>query len=547
MPLPEGPTTPSKGTPTARATSSATSRSRPKKYRASATSKLARPLNGHTSDDSCPASRLSVLAGGLKVDDALDELLLGPTQLGAAGRRARNRRAHAARRLAPCPGAGNGMDLAGNAAARLEQLLDEDVRNGVARRVAGRDVAHGVGAERPQRESDVGAGRGQTLVTLGNRQPEHRRARQLARQLSDRGERGVARVGVVHDEQRGTRRLPRAPRRCDHASGRSQPEAYRTAPPARWTSAASSAASRVLPMPTGPLTTTSSPAPARARSQRAPSHASSRSRPTSATAAPARSSSGSPSVSSSSAASWRRIASCNSRSSGPGSTPISSTSNRRALAKRLQRLGLAPAAIEREHPLTAQALAQRVLGHERLELGHQIGVAAERQVGVDAPLQRHRAPLLEPGDLGLRERLVRDVGQRGPAPQRQGLAQPRRRVAGSVERERLPTVVHQPLEAVEVELAVLHVDHVSAASRLKAPPLAVVERATQLTDVVLQHLRRRRRRRLAPQGVDHPLAPHRLVAMQQQEDQDAAQAALTEPDRAIPVGDLERAQQAIEH
>jgi hypothetical protein len=35
--------------------------------------------------------------------------------------------------------------------------------------------------------------------------------------------------------------------------------------------------------------------------------------------------------------------------------------------------------------------------------------------------------------------------------------------------------------------------------------------------------------------------------MQQQEDQDAAEAALTEPDRAFSVGDLERAQQAIEH
>ena len=47
LPLPDGPTMPRKPAPTRRATSSAMSRSRPKKYSASTGSKLARPLNGH--------------------------------------------------------------------------------------------------------------------------------------------------------------------------------------------------------------------------------------------------------------------------------------------------------------------------------------------------------------------------------------------------------------------------------------------------------------------------------------------------------------------
>jgi hypothetical protein len=49
------------------------------------------------------------------------------------------------------------------------------------------------------------------------------------------------------------------------------------------------------------------------------------------------------------------------------------------------------------------------------------------------------------------------------------------------------------------------------------------------------------------QGVDQPIARNGLVAMQQQQDQDAALPALAECDRAIAFGDLERSQQAKEH
>ena len=54
LPLPDGPTTPSSGEPTSRATSSATSRSRPKNTWASSHSKLARPLNGHSTGSCSP-------------------------------------------------------------------------------------------------------------------------------------------------------------------------------------------------------------------------------------------------------------------------------------------------------------------------------------------------------------------------------------------------------------------------------------------------------------------------------------------------------------
>jgi hypothetical protein len=85
------------------------------------------------------------------------------------------------------------------------------------------------------------------------------------------------------------------------------------------------------------------------------------------------------------------------------------------------------------------------------------------------------------------------------------------------------------------------------APRLKPPPPAVVERATQLADVVLKHLPGRRRRRLAPQGVDQPIARQRLVAMQQQQDEHGALPPLPEPHGAVAVADLNGSQQAKEH
>ena len=92
-----------------------------------------------------------------------------------------------------------------------------------------------------------------------------------------------------------------------------------------------------------------------------------------------------------------------------------------AVAVDLQRLGLPPAAVEREHELAAYALAQRVLAHERLELADHLCVAAEREVCVDALLEGDQAQLLEPRDLLLGERLVVEVRQRRAAPQRQRL------------------------------------------------------------------------------------------------------------------------------
>ena len=114
----------------------------------------------------------------------------------------------------------------------------------------------------------------------------------------------------------------------------------------------------------------------------------------------------------------------------------------------LERLGLPSGAVQREHLLPAEALAQRVLGDEGLELGDERRMPAEREVGVDPLLERREAQLLEPLAGRGGERLVGEVGERRPAPEVERLAeQRRRRAASSRERARSASAVRRSKRA----------------------------------------------------------------------------------------------------
>jgi hypothetical protein len=68
--------------------------------------------------------------------------------------------------------------------------------------------------------------------------------------------------------------------------------------------------------------------------------------------------------------------------------------------------------------LSAQALSQRLLGHECFELSDEVGVAGEGEVGFDSLLEGGESQLLEAGDLSLCEGLVLDVGEDWSTPER---------------------------------------------------------------------------------------------------------------------------------
>ncbi len=93
----------------------------------------------------------------------------------------------------------------------------------------------------------------------------------------------------------------------------------------------------------------------------------------------------------SSAGSWRRIDFSRSCRAGVGSSPSSPTNSNSALAVHGQSVGLASRAVEGQHQLAGQALAQWVLLHQVLEFRHDLPVSALREVGLDAQLEDAQA------------------------------------------------------------------------------------------------------------------------------------------------------------
>ena len=176
----------------------------------------------------------------------------------------------------------------------------------------------------------------------------------------------------------------------------------------------------------------------------------------------------------------------------------------------MQRVRLPPAAVEREHQLSAQALAERVRGDERLELGDELVVAAERQVAVDALLERAQAQLLEAGDLALRERLVVQVRQRLAAPERERLEQTARPLYRIVQ---LPRLRDQRLELLQVDFVRRNVQQIPGRSR---PDPICADQLPQGGDVPVQRGLRAFRRLFAPQRLDQLWSRDDLLAVEEQ-------------------------------
>src|SRR5262245_27302897 len=83
----------------------------------------------------------------------------------------------------------------------------------------------------------------------------------------------------------------------------------------------------------------------------------------------------------------------------------------------LERIGLTSAPIQGSHQLRAQPFTERMLIDELAELADKCVVTAEREIRVDAILERCEPQLLEPVDFCSRELLVGEVVERGTAPE----------------------------------------------------------------------------------------------------------------------------------
>ncbi len=200
---------------------------------------------------------------------------------------------------------------------------------------------------------------------------------------------------------------------------------------------------------------------------------------------------------------------------------------------RVERLGLATRAVEREHQLRSERLAQRMLGDERLQLRHELGRAAGGEVGLDPLLDRRDVLLLEPGCL---ERELA-VAERIAAPETQRLAQQ----LGGAWRLAAPRRRDELVEAPHVDVAL---DEVAGLARLDR---AFSERLAQARDVDLQRRGRGRRRLVTPELVDQVLRRHDPTGVQCEHGEQRALLAAADGDRPSVDPHLERAEQGVVH
>ena len=201
-----------------------------------------------------------------------------------------------------------------------------------------------------------------------------------------------------------------------------------------------------------------------------------------------------------------------------------------------QGVGLAARPVQGEHQLAVEVLAQRVQPDQRLQLGHQLVVAAEGQLGLDPGLGGGDLELLDPdqlrpGDVGRGGH----VGQGRAAPQGERLAQQVGRPGRVAGGQGLAALAVQALEAVQVEALEVDPEQVAGvagdqgAGRTGA--VAGLDRLAQGGDVVLERLLDRWRGLLAPDGHDQLLGRDDLVGMEQQLGQQHPVLDAAEPQR----------------
>ena len=196
-----------------------------------------------------------------------------------------------------------------------------------------------------------------------------------------------------------------------------------------------------------------------------------------------------------------------------------------------ERVRLPSAAVEPEHQLRPQRLAQRMLGHERLELADQAGMAAEGEVGVDA---RAQAPGAAPpaARRRRRERLVAHVLQRRTAPEleRAGERPPCRVVLAPG--ERVVALAGELLEAIRVEIGV---ERQPVPARPEGDRL-VAEHPAQARHDDLQRVAWVHRERVAPERLDRDVRRHHPRRVEQQQ-REQAQRPAGAPERAAVIAD----------
>jgi hypothetical protein len=182
----------------------------------------------------------------------------------------------------------------------------------------------------------------------------------------------------------------------------------------------------------------------------------------------------------------------------------------------LQRLGLAPCAIQRAHEQGPQLLPERVVGEQPAHLGHHLGVPAAGQVRLSAQLQRLDPRLLQPVRFDRHQRRRWHIGQRPAPPEPDRLGKQVSRPLRGTGCQRLAAVGDQRGEPVRVQLTGAEHDLVSGRPGDQHPPAGVPDQPAQVVHVHADQVGRPGRRLVRPDLVDERIEGHRLTRAQQQ-------------------------------
>jgi hypothetical protein len=219
---------------------------------------------------------------------------------------------------------------------------------------------------------------------------------------------------------------------------------------------------------------------------------------------------------------------------GPPSTPIG-----------LERLCLATASVEREHQLSAQALAVGVRGDEVLELGHERVVASEGEVRFDPGLDRGQSELLQTSDFGLGEGFEGEVCEWRSPPKCECIVKRRRSSLGITARELPPASLQQSLEAACIQPLWPYAQHVARGVREQELfACSVCEEPPQPREINVQDGFDRLRGSIPPELLDESLTRDGLVCVHEEEPEEGALFRTTEREYLLAPDHFKRPEDA---
>jgi hypothetical protein len=138
-------------------------------------------------------------------------------------------------------------------------------------------------------------------------------------------------------------------------------------------------------------------------------------------------------------------------------------------------------------------------------------VASQRQIRIEATLERYEAKLLEPARLLLGERLVDEIRQRGSPPQVERPLEHSDRAGVVPDAEQLFSLGDKARKQHGIDIVAVHPKQVTG--RTRDDPVCT-QNLPQGVHVHLERGLRGRRRRLAPDGVDQLVQRDDLVEVE---------------------------------